>query len=117
MIGIRELRGDLAAHIRRAAAGETTVVTVGGRPAAVIAPLAQAPLAQAPGTPIPGAPDPGALTPGAMSTMRTSSAHRSSLEASGALLPPRRTDGKLPSGTVPTWGSVRLDRLLAEIRG
>jgi hypothetical protein len=52
-----------------------------------------------------------------MSNMRTSSAHRSSLEASGALLPPRRTDGKLPSGTVPTWGSVRLDRLLAEIRG
>jgi hypothetical protein len=52
-----------------------------------------------------------------MSNLRTSSAHRSSLEASGALLPPRRTDGKLPSGTVPTWGSVRLDRLLAEIRG
>jgi prevent-host-death family protein len=97
MIGIRELRGDLAAHIRRAAAGETTVVSVGGRPAAVLAPLAQA--------------------LGEMSNMRTSSAHRSSLEASGALLPPRRTDGKLPSGTVPTWGSVRLDRLLAEIRG
>ncbi|MEI6403105.1 MAG: type II toxin-antitoxin system prevent-host-death family antitoxin [Actinomycetota bacterium] len=102
MIGIRELRGDLAAHIRRAAAGESTVVTVGGRPAAVLAPLAQAP---------------GAQTPGDMSNMRTSSAHRSSLEASGALLPPRRTDGKLPAGTVPTWGSVRLDRLLAEIRG
>ena len=110
MIGIRELRGDLAAHIRRAAAGETTVVTVGGRPAAVIAPLT-------PGAQTPGAQTPGAPTPGAMSTMRTSSAHRSSLEASGALLPPRRTDGKLPSGTVPTWGSVRLDRLLAEIRG
>lgn len=100
MIGIRELRGDLAAHIRRAAAGETTVVSVGGRPAAVLAPLT-----------------PGAQAPGAMSNMRTSSAHRSSLEASGALLPPRRTDGKLPAGTVPTWGSVRLDRLLAEIRG
>jgi prevent-host-death family protein len=122
MIGIRELRADLAAHIRRAAAGEATVVSVGGRPAAVLAPLAQAPLAQAPGAPIPGAQAPGALAPGAltrgaMSTMRSSSAHRSSLEASGALLPPRRTDGKLPSGTVPTWGSVRLDRLLAEIRG
>ena len=112
MIGIRELRGDLAAHIRRAAAGETTVVSVGGHPAAVLAPLAQAA-----GTPSPGTQAPGDQTPGAMSNMRTSSAHRSSLEASGALLPPRRTDGKLPSGTVPTWGSVRLDRLLAEIRG
>jgi prevent-host-death family protein len=100
MIGIRELRGDLAAHIRRAAAGETTVVSVGGRPAAVLAPLAQS-----------------AQAPGEMSNLRTSSAHRSSLEASGALLPPRRTDGKLPAGTVPTWGSARLDRLLAEIRG
>jgi len=100
MIGVRELRGDLAAHIRRAAAGETTVVSVGGRPAAVLAPLT-----------------PSARAPGEMSNMRTSSAHRSSLEASGALLPPRRTDGKLPAGTVPTWGSVRLDRLLAEIRG
>jgi antitoxin (DNA-binding transcriptional repressor) of toxin-antitoxin stability system len=107
MIGIRELRSDLAAHIRRAAAGETTVVSVGGRPAAVLAPLAQALAPLTPGT----------QTPGEMSNMRTSSAHRSSLEASGALLPPRRTDGKLPSGTVPTWGSVRLDRLLAEIRG
>ncbi len=100
MIGIRELRADLAAHIRRAAAGEATVVSVGGRPAAVLAPLT-----------------PGAPTPSAMSNLRSNSAHRSSLEASGALLPPRRTDGKLPSGTVPTWGSVRLDRLLAEIRG
>ena len=112
MIGIRELRGDLAAHIRRAAAGETTVVSVGGRPAAVLAPLAQAP-----GAPGPDPQTPGDQTPGAMSNLRTRSAHRSSLEASGALLPPRRTDGKLPSGTVPTWGSVRLDRLLAEIRG
>ena len=100
MIGIRELRADLAAHIRRAAAGEATVVTVGGRPAAVLTPLT-----------------PGAQPLVEMSNMRSSSAHRSSLEASGALLPPRRTDGKLPSGTVPTWGSVRLDRLLAEIRG
>jgi prevent-host-death family protein len=102
MIGIRELRGDLAAHIRRAAAGETTVVSVGGRPAAVLAPLAQAP---------------GPPNTGEMRDERTGPTHRSSLEASGAVLPPRRTDGKLPTGTVPTWGSVRLDRLLAEIRG
>jgi len=43
-------------------------------------------------------------------------AERSALIASGALLPPRRTDGALPTRTVSVWGNVRLDRLLAEIR-
>jgi prevent-host-death family protein len=38
-IGIRELRAGLAAFVRRAAAGETIVVTVSGRPAAVLAPI------------------------------------------------------------------------------
>jgi hypothetical protein len=90
MIGIRELRADLAAHVRRAEAGETTVVAVGGHPAAVLAPLSVA--------------EPG------------HQAERSALIASGALLPPRRTDGALPTRTVSVWGNVRLDRLLAEIR-
>ncbi len=96
MIGIRELRGDLAAHIRRAAAGEATVVSVGGRPAAVLAPLTTIP---------------------AVSGEAAGEPHLSPLVASGAVLPPRRTDGKLPTGTVSVWGTVRLDRLLAEIRG
>jgi prevent-host-death family protein len=94
MIGIRELRADLAARVRRAAAGEATVVSVGGRPAAVLAPLTSAMSGEAAGEP-----------------------HLSSLVAAGAVLPPRRTDGTLPSGTVSVWGTVRLDRLLAEIRG
>jgi antitoxin (DNA-binding transcriptional repressor) of toxin-antitoxin stability system len=34
MIGIRQLRADLAAHVRRAAGGETTVISIGGSPAA-----------------------------------------------------------------------------------
>ena len=38
-IGIRELRADLAAFVRRAEAGEEVVVTVSGRPAAVLGPL------------------------------------------------------------------------------
>lgn len=38
-IGIRELRRDLASLVRRAAAGEAVVVTVNGRPAAVLGPL------------------------------------------------------------------------------
>ena len=100
MIGIRLLRADLAAHVRRAAAGESTVVSIGGRPAAVLAPLTVT-----------------ALAGPAMSDAAPGEPHLPSLVAAGAVLPPRRTDGKLPSGTVSVWGTVRLDRLLAEIRG
>ncbi len=93
MIGIRELRADLAAHVRRAAAGEPTVVSVGGRPAAALVPLS------------------------AMSDEGASATHLSSLVAAGALVPPRRADGRVPERTVAVWGNVRLDRLLREIRG
>ncbi len=89
MIGIRELRADLAAHVRRAAGGEPTVVSVSGRPAAVLVPLT--------GT-------------GALPSLEA-------LVAAGALSPPRRADGRLPERTVPVWGNVRLDRLLREVRG
>ena len=96
MIGIRDLRADLAAHVRRAAAGEATVVSIGGHPAAILAPLTATP---------------------AVSGEVAGEPHLSPLVASGAVLAPRRTDGKLPTGTVSVWGSVRLDRLLGEIRG
>jgi prevent-host-death family protein len=91
MIGIRELRADLAAHVRRAGAGEPTVITVDGRPSAVLGPLSL-------------------RTQGNDITI-------AALVASGGLLPPRRTDGTLPSRIVSVWGNVRLDRLLREIRG
>ncbi len=89
MIGIRELRTDLAAHVRRAAAGEPTVITISGRPAAVLSPL----------------------------TAGDGERAIAALVAAGALMPPRRSDGALPTGTVAVWGNVRLDRLLREIRG
>jgi antitoxin (DNA-binding transcriptional repressor) of toxin-antitoxin stability system len=92
MLGIRQLRADLAAHVRRAAGGETTVISIGGSPVA-------------------------ALTPLAMSDEPPREAHLSSLIASGALIAPRRSDGRLAEGTVSTWANVRLDRLLREIRG
>jgi prevent-host-death family protein len=38
-VGIRELRNNVAAVVRRAAAGERIVVTVDGRPAAQLGPL------------------------------------------------------------------------------
>jgi prevent-host-death family protein len=91
-IGIRQLRADLAAHIRRAGNGEPTIISVGGRPAAALVPIA-------------------------MSDAPPSGGHLSSLVASGGLIPARRTDGRLPSGTIQVWGNVRLDRLLREIRG
>ena len=39
MIGIRELRSDLAALVRRAGSGQRVVVSVGGRPVAQLTPL------------------------------------------------------------------------------
>ena len=91
-VGIRDLRADLAARVRRAANGEPTVVSVGGRPVAALVPLA-------------------------MREERAADVQLSSLVASGALAPARRTDGRLPEGTVAVWGNVRLDRLLREVRG
>ena len=41
VIGIRELRSELARHVRRAAAGERVVIAVGGRPAAALVPLTE----------------------------------------------------------------------------
>jgi len=38
-IGVRELRAGLAAHVRRAAAGESIVITQSGRPVAVLGPV------------------------------------------------------------------------------
>lgn len=39
MVGIRELRSDLAAVVRRAGAGQRVVVSVGGRPVAELGPV------------------------------------------------------------------------------
>ena len=89
-IGIRELRADLATRVRRAQVGETTVVTVNGRPAAQLGPF----------------------TP-----EREAAPTLASLVAAGAVLPPRRADRRIDDRTVAVWGNVRLDRLLAEIRG
>jgi prevent-host-death family protein len=88
MLGIRELRADLATVVRRAGAGEPTVISVNGEPVAVLGPLAGEPVVSL-----------------------------EVLVSAGALIPARRTDGHLPSEVVSTFGNVRLDRLLAEIRG
>lgn len=89
MIGIRELRADLAAHVRRAGAGQRVVVSVGGRAAAQLGPVE---------------PEQGQTV-------------LADLVASGAVLPPRRTDPPRSVPAVPVWSGVRLDRALKDVRG
>jgi prevent-host-death family protein len=86
-VGIRELRARLAESIRVAAAGERTVVTVGGRPVAQLGPLDA------------DAPD------------------LERLIGSGAVIPPRRTSEWRAPDPVTVWAGVRLDQVLRELRG
>jgi antitoxin (DNA-binding transcriptional repressor) of toxin-antitoxin stability system len=88
-LGIRQLRSDVAAAVRRAGAGERIVVTVGGRPLAQLGPL-DAPAGQV---------------------------HLDDLIARGLVLAPRRRDPFVAPEPVPVWTGARLDRLLREVRG
>ena len=88
-VGIRDLRANLAAAVERAAAGERIVVTLAGRPVAQLGPL----------EPYDG------------------DATLDDLAARGLLVLPRRPDRPDPSTTLEPWAGVRLDRLLAEVRG
>ncbi len=85
--GVRALRAGLADAVRRAAAGERTVVTSGGHPVAQLAPLDA------------GAPD------------------LDRLIGAGALVPPRRTSTWRAPDPVPVWAGVRVDQALRELRG
>lgn len=89
MIAIRELRADLAAHVRRAASGQRVVITVDGRPTAQLAPLE---------------PEQGQTV-------------LADLIAAGAVTAPRRTDAARPTPPIPIWAGGRLDRVLRDIRG
>ena len=85
--GIRELRAGLADAVRRAGAGQRTIITAHGRPVAQLAPLDEA------------APD------------------IERLLSAGALIAPRRTGDWRPPPAVTVWASVRVDRALRELRG
>ena len=89
-LGIRQLRGELATVVRRAAAGDSIDISVGGRAVARLGPLV--------GT---------SAAPAALAD----------LIATGAVIAPRRSDARAASGAVVVWRNVRLDRLLREIRG
>ena len=86
-MGVRELRAGLAEAVRRAGAGDRTVVTAGGRPVAQLGPLDA------------DAPD------------------LERLIGSGAVIPPRRTSEWRPPEPVPVWAGVRIDQVLRELRG
>ena len=88
-IGIRDLRANAASVVRRAEAGQTTVITIGGRPVAQIGPL------------ISGGPE------------RTID----ELVAQGLLVAPRRAPTRVDPQAITVWGNIRLDRLLREVRG
>lgn len=88
-IGIRDLRSHAADLIRRAERGERIVITVNGRPTAQLGPI----------TPLGGAPT------------------LADLAAQGLVTLPHRAD-RPPSGlNIDLWAGVRLDRLIAEVRG
>ena len=88
-IGVRELRGTVAATVRRAGAGERIVITVDGRPVAQLGPLEPA----------------------------TGEPTIDDLAARGLLVRSRRDDRPAPTLEVPMWAGTRLDRLLMEVRG
>jgi prevent-host-death family protein len=88
-LGIRDLRNQTAAAVRRAGAGERLVITVDGRPVAQLGPL-----------------DPG----GGAATLED-------LAARGLVVLPRRGDRPLPDVQVDLWAGTRIDRAAAELRG
>jgi antitoxin (DNA-binding transcriptional repressor) of toxin-antitoxin stability system len=87
-IGTRALRANLAAAVRAAGAGQRVVVTLDGRPVAQLGPL----------EPV-GAPS------------------LDDLAAAGLVEPPRRLDRPALPDALDTAVDVRLDRILAEVRG
>ena len=87
-VGIRELRNNVAAVVRRAAAGERIVVTVDGVATAQLGPLEPT----------------GQLT-------------LDDLVAAGLALPPARTDRPAPTGVEDVPVDIRAERVLDELRG
>ena len=87
-IGARELRANLAAAVRQAGAGERVVITLDGRPVAQLGPLEPS-----------GAPS------------------LAELAAAGLVEPPRRADRPAAPDALDAAVDVRLDRVLAEVRG
>ena len=87
-IGIRELRNQVAAVVRRASGGERLIVTVDGSPVAQLSPLE---------------PDRDGVT-------------LWDLAGAGLIEPPRRPDRPEPPVPLQVAADLRVDRLLAQVR-
>lgn len=87
-VGVRELRNQTAAWIRRAGQGERVVITVDGRPVAQLGPIESADTVSLDG-----------------------------LAARGLLVLPRRADRPPPPRREPLWTGFRLDRAVQDVRG
>ena len=87
-IGVRQLRNQVAAVVRRAGAGERLIITVGGEPVAQLGPL------DAPGPP-----------------------SIEDLAAAGLVRLPHRGDRPPPPDPAAVPVDVRVDAVLAELRG
>ncbi|MGI8662270.1 MAG: type II toxin-antitoxin system Phd/YefM family antitoxin [Acidimicrobiales bacterium] len=88
-LGVRQLRANLAALLRRAQAGQRIVITVGGRAVAQLGPVEAVP---------------------------SSSVSLAELAAAGLVLAPRRDDRPAPGLLVALPVGTRIDRLVAEVR-
>lgn len=93
-IGMRQLRSDLAAALRRAAAGEEMVVTVSGAPVARLGPVTRTG-------------HPGDVGRDEMLGL---------LVASGAVVAPRRAGPIRPAEPLSLTPHPRLDLLLRDVR-
>ena len=87
-VGVRELRNQVAAVVRRAGAGERIIVTVDGAPVAQLGPL----------------------EPSSAPTL-------DDLAAAGLVRLPGRADRPPPPGPAPVPVDVRADAVIAELRG
>jgi prevent-host-death family protein len=86
-VGVRELRNQTAALIRRAGQGERVIVTVDGRPVAQLGPIER---------------DGSSLD---------------ELVSRGLVVAARRSDRGRPGSTYAPYSGFRLDRVLQELRG
>lgn len=89
VVGIRELRADLAGFVRRAQSGERIVVSVSGQPVASLSPIQ-----------------------GAATTITIDD-----LVATGLVVPPRRHGAYRPKPQVAVWAGTRVERIVRALRG
>lgn len=88
VIGIRDLRADMAALVRRAGSGEQVIISVAGRSVAQLGPVHTS-----------------------IGQLRMDD-----LIAGGQVIAPRRTGTYRPPDPIPVWQGSRIDKLLHDIR-